>query len=197
MFTERQSNLPQQLLLEGVSWQKYEQFLQLLGDDFPNLRLKYLEGQLQLVSPSRDHELIKRNLGRLLEVYLEEMRIPFWGLGSTTFRREAKARGIEPDECYCFYEEKPYPDLAIEVVITSGGLNSLAIDEGLGVPEVWFWQGGQLVIYGLAESGYCQRDNSPQLPDLPISQLMQQAASSNPLEAVLAFRQVLRGGESG
>ena len=144
MFTQRQSNLPQQLLLEGVSWQKYEQFLQLLGDDFPNLRLKYLEGQLQLVSPSRDHELIKRNLGRLLEVYLEEMRIPFWGLGSTTFRREAKARGIEADECYCFYEEKPYPDLAIEVVITSGGLNSLAIYEGLGVPEVWFWQGGSI-----------------------------------------------------
>lgn len=157
------------------------------------MRLKYLEGQLQLGSPSRNHELIKRNLARLLEVYLEETRIPFWGLGSTTFRREANSRGIEPDECYCFYEEKPYPDLALEVVITSGGIDRLAIFEGLGVPEVWFWQQGQFAIYVLGESGYNNSDKSAQLPDLPISQLTQQVMSSNPLEAVLAFRQRLRG----
>ncbi|MFP4652631.1 MAG: Uma2 family endonuclease [Phormidium sp.] len=193
MLTQIQSDSPQQLLIQGVSWQKYEQFLQLIGDEFPNLRLKCLEGQLQLVSPSRNHELIKRNLARLLEVYLEETGIPFWGLGSTTFRREANSRGIEPDECYGFHEEKPYPDLALEVVITSGGIDSLAIYEGLGVPEVWFWQRGQLEIYVLSESRYQKSDRSAQLPDLPISQLTQQVTSSNPLEAVLAFRQGLQG----
>ena len=38
--------------------------------------------------PSRNHELDKENIGRLLEAYLEEKRIRFRGLGSTTFRRE-------------------------------------------------------------------------------------------------------------
>nr|WP_281349547.1 hypothetical protein [Sodalinema gerasimenkoae] len=28
--------------------------------------------------------------------------------------------------------------MALEIVITSGGIDSLAIYEGLGVPEVWY-----------------------------------------------------------
>lgn len=183
----------QHLLLHGVSWEKYEAFLAVLADDFPNLRLKYLQGTLEFVSPSRNHEFIKRNLARLLDAYLEETRSPFFGLGSTTFRREARARGIEPDECYCLGEEKSRPDLAIEVVVTSGGVDRLAIYEGLEVPEVWFWEDGQLSIYGLTDAGYVMCDCSPQLPGLDVDLLAQFAMAGNPLEAIVEFRRIVRG----
>ncbi|WP_324238767.1 hypothetical protein [Okeania sp.] len=36
--------------------------------------------------------------------------------------------------------KKKVPDLAIEVVITSGGIKTLGIYQSLGVSEVCFWQ---------------------------------------------------------
>jgi Uma2 family endonuclease len=56
---------------------------------------------LEIMSPSRRHEVSKKDMARLLEVYLEEAEIDFWGLGSTTFRRRQDEAGKEPDECYC------------------------------------------------------------------------------------------------
>ena len=63
----------------------------------------------------------------MLEAYLEAKRIRFWGLGSTTFRSQDKQAGKEPDECYCIGTDKDIPDLAIEVVYTSGGVDILEI----------------------------------------------------------------------
>lgn len=37
-------NEEQRVLLHGVSWRQYESLLDVLGDDFPTLRLSYLEG---------------------------------------------------------------------------------------------------------------------------------------------------------
>lgn len=37
---------------------------------------------------------------------------------------------------------KQGPDLAIEVIITSSGIDRLDLYQGLGVREVWFWQAG-------------------------------------------------------
>nr|WP_238569050.1 Uma2 family endonuclease [Xenococcus sp. PCC 7305] len=62
----------------------------------------------------------------------------FWGLGSTTFRKEDQQAGKQPDECYCLDTDKDIPDLAIEVIYTSGGVDILKIYQCLGVKEVWF-----------------------------------------------------------
>ncbi len=107
----------QQVVLFGVSWQQYENLLATLGD-FPGLRMTYLEGGLELLMPSSEHEMLKKVIARLLERYAEELDIPLHGYGSTTFRKEAKARGLEPDECYCIGTLKDLPDLAIEVILT-------------------------------------------------------------------------------
>lgn len=40
-----------------------------------------------------------------------------------TMREVPKEAGLEPDECYVIGAEKEYPDLAIEVVWTSGGMS--------------------------------------------------------------------------
>ncbi|MEG4506483.1 Uma2 family endonuclease [Microcoleus sp. F6_B4] len=38
--------------------------------------------------------------------------------------------------------KKAIPDLAIEVVFTSGGIDKLQLYKRLGIPEVWFWEDG-------------------------------------------------------
>ena len=129
----------QRVVLYGVSWQQYEALLSTLGDDFPNLRLSYLEGTLEIMATSPEHEEIKTTLGMLMEAYFQETRTRFHCIGSATFRKEAKQRGLEPDECYCLGGKKELPDIAIEVVITSGNVDKLEIYKGLGVQEVWFW----------------------------------------------------------
>ncbi|WP_287279554.1 MULTISPECIES: Uma2 family endonuclease [unclassified Okeania] len=144
------------------------------------------------MSPSRRHEFIKSNIGRLLEVYFKESRIRFYGLGSTTFRSQATVRGIETDECYCLFSNKDIPDLAIEVVITSGGINALEVYQGLGVYEVWFWQNGSFSIYYLNKGEYEQVIRSKLLPLLDVELLASYVEYDEAFDAVLEFRQQIR-----
>lgn len=180
-------------VIGGISWQIYEQLLASLQEN-SCLRVTFLEGCLEIMSPSRRHEFIKSNIGRLLEVYFEENRIRFYGFGSTTLRSQVTVRGIEPDECYCLFSNKDIPDLAIEVVITSGGINALEVYRGLGVSEVWFWQNGGFSIYCLNEEKYEQVLSSNLLPGLDIDLLASYVESDEPFDAVLAFRQKVREG---
>lgn len=106
------------------------------------------------MSPGRRYAQRKTTIGLLLEAYFQEMRIRFWGLGSTTFRRSQKRGGIEPDECYCIGREKELPDLAIEVIETSGGIDTLAVYAVLGIAEVWFWPDDRFTIHCLQVQGY-------------------------------------------
>lgn len=134
-----------------VSWEDYESLLAKLENN-SHYRVNYLDGILEIVSPSRRHEKVKTNLGTLVERFFYLKRIRYVPLGSSTFRNKAKKAGAEPDECYCLGEEKEVPDLVIEVVVTSGSANKLEIYRRLGVAEVWFWE-NQLKIYHLRDSG--------------------------------------------
>jgi Uma2 family endonuclease len=181
----------QRLVLEGISWQQYEMLLATLGDDFPNLRLSYLEETLEFMTNSPEHEELKKVIGMLLEAYFQETRTRFHALGSTTFRRAMKLRGLEPDECYCLGTKKEFPDLAIEVVLTSGMVDKLDIYHGLGVAEVWEWQSGQFVIYHWRSTGYEQITNSELLPDLNMQQLASYVNPAEQFDAVMAFRDAI------
>jgi Uma2 family endonuclease len=86
----------QQYTITGVSWQAYEALLSDLGDDFPGLRIHYLDGTLEITMPGRQHEVVKDNIGLLLGVYFEETRTRFYGLGSIPFKVEAKRRVAAP-----------------------------------------------------------------------------------------------------
>lgn len=57
-------------VMGGISWQVYEQLLNSWQDNY-SCRVTFLEGCLEIMSPSRRHEFIKSNIGRLLEVYFE------------------------------------------------------------------------------------------------------------------------------
>jgi len=176
----------QRLILRSVSWQQYLS-LDALSIDYPGLKLSYLEGVLEIMTLSPEHELLKKTIARLLEIYAFAKRIDLHGFGSTTYRREIADRGLEPDECYCINQLKSVPDLAIEVIITSGGVDKLAIYQGLGVPEVWFWLDQSLTVYRLTTSGYEVSQQSLLLPELDLGLLAQYVQPERQSEAVREF----------
>jgi len=176
----------QRVILSGLNWSQYENLLQTLGD-YPGLRLIYLQGTLEIFMPSAEHEMYKKVLSRLLERYAELMDIAMHGYGSTTFRQEAKGRGLEPDECYCIGTLKEIPDLAIEINLTSGGLDKLEIYQGLEISEVLIWQDNQLNLYQLAKTGYQQTHKSQFFPDLDWQLLAEYVLPQQQPQAIKAF----------
>lgn len=149
--------------LHGMAWQAYEG---LLADPRNRkLRMAYDRGDLELMSPGFLHERLSQRLGRLVEALAEARGVPFLAGGSTTFRREDLARGLEPDRCFYFrnaprmcaqrtvdLSSDPPPDLAIEIDLSRSSLNRFAIYAEFGVPELWRCDGERLEMYRLAES---------------------------------------------
>lgn len=183
------------LLLHNISWDQYEALLAVFGDDHPGLRMNYLNGNLEVWMPGREHERLKTLFGRLIEAFAEEFDLELNGYGSTTFRKQAAARGLEPDECYCLGELKEVPDIAIEIVITTGLLDRLTIYRGLGVREVWVYRKQTLVFYHLetADQPYQISDHSQILPTLDPDLLSSFFDQANQTQAVKAYRLALRG----
>lgn len=178
-----------------VSWQDYEGLLVKLEDNY-HYRVTYLDGILEILSPSRKHESTKSRLASLIWLYLWKKQIQHFALGSTTFKNEAKKTGVEPDECYCIGEEKDIPDLVIEVVVTSGSVSKLETYRRLGVSEVWFWQSNKLKIYHLKDYslneqanvftdtyGYEEITRSEMLPQLDIALLVRCVLISDSIQA--------------
>jgi Uma2 family endonuclease len=181
----------QRVLLSSVTWPQYESLLGTLGD-YPGLRLLYCEGMLEIFMPSPEHEMFKKVIARLLERYAEEADIVLHGYGSTTFRSEAKAQGLEPDECYCVDTLKDRPDFAIEINLMSGGINKLSIYKGLGVPEVLIWQNNQLTLYDLRGGAYQEMSYSQFFPGLDFGLLAQYVKPYNQPQAVKSFLEAIR-----
>ncbi|HEX7839164.1 MAG TPA: Uma2 family endonuclease [Kofleriaceae bacterium] len=126
----------QRLVLSGVPWSTYVTLREAL--DHTNLRMTYLEGTLEILSPSRRHEVEKKQFARFLELFCLERDIPLFAYGSTTWRSEAKARGLEADECYS-RGERELPEIAIEVIVSHGSVDKLEVYRGLGIREVWLF----------------------------------------------------------
>jgi Uma2 family endonuclease len=161
-------------VLWGVPWWTYVALRDAL-DDHTGLKLTYLEGSLELMRPSLLHEAAKKIIARLLEVWAMEHDVDLRGFGSTTFRREARQRGLEPDECYKLgkLEEDGVPDIAIEVVVSSALVDKMAVYAGLGVVEVWVWQPSlsTIAVNRLADGAYQRRERSDVLPALDLAEL--------------------------
>jgi Uma2 family endonuclease len=184
-------------VLRGVPWWTYVALRDAL-DDHAGLKLTYLEGTLELMSPSRLHEDAKKIIARLLEAWVVERRIDLRGFGSTTFRREARQRGLEPDECYKLgkLEEDGVPDIAIEVVVSSGPVDKMAVYAGLGIAEVWVWQPSTaaIAVNRLVDGAYQHRDRSEVLPALDLAELAKFVRpGESQTELVIAYQTALRG----
>src|SRR5688572_8660201 len=110
-----------------VDWNGYQQLLAMRGESSVP-RITYLEGLAELMSPSRYHEIDKTRFARLLETWSEIAGVPLEGYGSWTLEDEKADRGAEADECYTVRRvvksDEERPDIAIEVVWTSGGAST-------------------------------------------------------------------------
>jgi Uma2 family endonuclease len=161
-------------VLHGVPWSAYVALRDAL-DDQSGLKMTYLKGALELMSPSTLHEDAKTIIGRLLEVWAMERDVDLRGFGGATFRKEAKERGLEPDECYKLgkLDDDDVPDIAIEVIVSSGLVDKMAVYAGLGVPEVWEWRPSTraIVVHRLIHGEYQRRTRSEVLPDLDLALL--------------------------
>ena len=156
------------IVLNGVSWDAFETFLTLRGDARP--LVSYLEGTLELMSPSRDHESIKTRFAAIVEAYLNHLGVTYEGVGSWLLKHAPEKAGLEPDECYILHDiSKQRPDLAIEVVWTSGGIDKLEIYRRLGVREVWFWIDDRVTVHVLADDRYEAREASEVVPGFDFS----------------------------
>lgn len=187
----------QRVTLHGITWEQYTGLSDIFLDSFP--RMTYLEGTLEItMTTSVEHESLKKIITRLLEAYAEERNLDLNGYGNAIFQNQAGQRGVEPDECYCLGALKEVPDIALEIVVTSGGVSKLAVYQGLGVPEVWFWQDQKLVFYHLSGHGdghgenYLQSDRSLLLPDLDPELLISFIHIDRQTQAVKNYRQSLR-----
>lgn len=84
------------------------------------------------------------------------------------------------------------PDLAIEVVITSGGIAEPSVYAGLGIPEVWFWIHGGLQVRVLDNGAYLARERSALLPELDLDEVAALAREPDQHAALRRYRERLR-----
>ncbi len=179
---------------DGVTWEDYERTLAMRGDRSAP-RITYIEGLLEIMSPGRNHENIKSMIGCLVEAYCFANGVPFTTLGSWTLKKQKDERGAEPDECYVFGEEggdedRP-PDLAIEVVWTSGRIDKLNVYRKLGVREVWYWRDGVLQPYALRGERYEPIEESEVLEGIDLAQLVSFMDRKTTFDAVRDYRAAL------
>jgi hypothetical protein len=80
--------------------------------------------------------------------------------------------------------------IAIQVVVTSGGIPELLACQRLKIAEVWFWEKEILSIYQLTADGYQLSEKSIILPDLNISLLTDCMKMTSHLQSLQQFRQI-------
>jgi Uma2 family endonuclease len=196
------------VVLDGVSWETYQSLL----NDFqgrPAVRLTYDSGWLEIMTVSQLHESVKKLVARLIEAYADAADVTVEGFGSSTYARKDLQKGLEPDECYYIqhaaevmgktkfdFAVDPPPDLAIEIEVTRRVVPRQPIYAALGVPELWRWDGRQVIPMHLTRAGkYVPAQSSLAFPDLPMEQLNRFLAvgvTSGQSAAVRALREWLK-----
>ncbi|MDX2010534.1 MAG: Uma2 family endonuclease [Myxococcaceae bacterium] len=176
-----------------LGWQDFERFLLMRGEAV-RPRIAYLDGVLELMSPSKSHEGIKKRLARLVEYWAITEGITLGAFGSTTLKKKRGKAGAEPDECYVVNrsEMTDVPDIAIEVNWSASGLDKLELYHRLGVPEVWVWENDSLGIYRRRARGYVKRSRSGFLPTLDVKWLEPFVREPDQGRAISAFVAELR-----
>ena len=171
------------ILLYNISWQQFENLLLDLGET-RGARIAYDHGIVEIMTPLPEHEFYKENISIAVQDIAEVLEKDYESLGSTTWKKEAKMAGVEPDNCFYFQNEPlirgqlkydlnidPPPDLVLEIDLTSKSLNRFPIYARLGVPELWCYDQGKLNIYLLNNERYQLSKNSLVFPELAIKEI--------------------------
>jgi Uma2 family endonuclease len=180
----RSAPLRDRVLLYNLSWRQFENILGELGE-CRGTRVAYDNGTLEIMTPLPEHEYYKENISTAIQDIAEVLNRDYESLGSTTWRKQTKMAGVEPDNCFYFQNEPkirgkldydlnqdPPPDLVLEIDITSKSLDRFPIYVRLEVPEIWSYDDGELKIYLLGEDEiYRESESSLVFPNLPVQEI--------------------------
>jgi Uma2 family endonuclease len=182
----------ERLILCGIGWERYLALDKALGDDRPGPRFYYLDGDLEIMTTSNEHERIKKWIGSFMDIFFRHAEIDIMPRGQATMRDALKQAGAEPDKSWCIGEEREFPDLVLEIALTTG-LRKLEIYRRFEVPEVWFWRKGRIEVFVLRDdrSGYDPSSTSHLLPQLEIPLLEKCVAIRNWRQACQRFEEGL------
>jgi Uma2 family endonuclease len=205
-LTQTRRRITNRFVVNGVSWRDYER----IGRAFQDrpIRVTYDRGRLEIMTTSPEHERRKSWVRRLVETLIEELGIDCVCLGSMTFKRKLKKRGLEPDECFWIQNfaavvEKddinldvdPPPDLVLEIEVSRSVLDRIGIYAALGMPEVWRCDKQSIRVCRLNGDKYEEVDRSLVFPFLNPTALVQFFESHSNLgdtSLVRAFREWVR-----
>ncbi|MFM7362943.1 MAG: Uma2 family endonuclease [Cuspidothrix sp.] len=197
----------QRTVLYDVSWDTFESLLKDTGENRGS-RFAYDSGTLEIMTPLFEHEQPKIQFDRLIFALVEALDTEIISAGSTTLKRKILKKGIEPDTCYYIQNEPairgketlnletdPPPDLAIEIDITSSSVNKFNIYAGLGVTELWRYDGEVLKFYQLLEDEYIEIQFSVAFPLVSVSDMskfIQQSKTMGEIALLKSFRAWVR-----
>jgi len=176
------------ILINNLTWKEFKVVAQII--ETPGVRVSFLDGVLEIRKmPGKKHETIKKMIAALIEIYLEFLGIDFTPTGSMTLESENEKVKCETDESDELTAGREYPDLAIDVTVSSGGIDKLEAYQRLQISEVWFWEKGKLLIYSLTKSGYQEVKQSVLFPNLDLTTFVNCINLSNHSQALREFRQ--------
>ena len=171
------------VVLYNIGWQQFENLLKDLGDKRA-ARIAYDRGTLEIMTPLPEHEHYKEVISDIVKDLADLLDLDYESLGSTTWKRESRLAGVEPDNCFYFQNEAairgklefdlnqdPPPDLVLEIDLTSKSLNRFPIYARLGVPEIWCYDSGELKIYQLQNEEYQEAQISLVFPNLAVQEI--------------------------
>src|ERR1700730_4555032 len=95
----------ERVVIHAVDWAFYEQ----LVDSIPegaNIHVDYDGKDVEIMSLSPIHDIVKKELGRFVELSRVELGLAFMCLAQPTWKRPDVARGLEADDCYYFMPDK-------------------------------------------------------------------------------------------
>ena len=175
------------ILISDLTWREFKAVEQLI--ERPGLRLSFLDGVLEIRKmPGKKQETIKKRIASLVEIYLEFLELDFTPTGSVTLENEFEKVKREGDESYELVANRKHPDLVIEVVVSSGGINKLEAYKRLQIPEVWFWTNDNLLFYSLGNERYEAVSKSQLLLSLDVGLLLRCINTENHAQALREFR---------
>ncbi len=192
------------LLMQDVPWVDY---VELIGgmENQNGLRITYLKGGLEIMSPLPNHEKYKELLSDLARLISDETGVALEKLGSTTFNQEWLDNGVEPDTCFYIQNADkiigknridlavdPPPDIAVEIDISHRSTTKLKIYEELRVPEIWLYDEQHLQILLLTEAGYVDSLTSQSFPFLTseaLTQFLERSKTEGQGAVLRAFRE--------
>jgi Uma2 family endonuclease len=172
----------QRVVFHHLTWQGYEQILQALPES-RSARLTYYCGTLEITMPLEDHEFASRMVELFIRILVEELGMEIKTMGSTTLKYRDLDRSPEPDNAYyiqnqssvagrnVIFGQDPPPDLVIEIDITHSDIDKNALYSGIGVPELWRFNGQEIRFYLLQNQQYVEVEVSPTFPAVPKTRL--------------------------